>query len=45
MEVKSIPLFIKDNKNTIHIIDSHNQDTEVYKDNTFVYVGKKLDFK
>lgn len=43
-EVRTIPLFIKDANGVIHIIHSHNQETEVNKENTFVYVGKKLNF-
>ncbi len=39
---KAIPIFIKDNKSSIHIIDSYNIDEKVSKDNVLMYLGKAI---
>jgi len=41
-EKKSIPIFIKDTKNKLNIIDSYNIDEEVFKDNVLMYLGKTI---
>ena len=44
-EVKSIPLFIKDNDNIIHIIPSDNEQMDVENGFKLMYLGKKLEPK
>ncbi len=41
-EEKAIPIFIKDNKSGIYIIDSYNIEEEVSKDNVLMYLGKTI---
>jgi hypothetical protein len=41
-EIKSIPIFIKDNEGRIHIIASFSKDAEIHEGNTLIYLGKKI---
>lgn len=41
-EIKSIPIFIKDNNDKIHIIQSYNQEAKIYTGNMLVYLGKSI---
>jgi len=42
-ELKTIPIFIKDNKGEILIIPSNSEEMHVESGNTMIYLGKKLE--
>jgi len=42
-ELKTIPIFIKDNKGEILIIPSNSEQMHVESGNTMIYLGKKLE--
>lgn len=44
-EVSAIPLFLKDNKGTIHIISSLHNPIPVEKGNSLMYIGKNIEKK
>ncbi len=42
-EVMSIPLFLMDNNDEVHIISSHSEEMSVEPGNQLMYLGKKID--
>ncbi|MDH3321375.1 MAG: cation:proton antiporter [Flavobacteriaceae bacterium] len=41
--VKSVPLFIKDNENNIHIIQSNSEDMQIESGYQMMYLGKEIE--